>query len=66
MWDWEAYRDEDGAIDLLEAFKGRFGVYPTGQAAEYLRYTMNYQPIKSRQVAASALAMARILDLHHH
>ena len=54
------FRDEQGNIDL-------FGFYQTMHAAgnagmNMLQYTMQIQPIKSREVAALAIATASQID----
>ena len=56
---WDKYRRPDGTIDLIEAYTceciiGDF----FGNGFEYLRYVEELQLIKSRQVAAIALATA--------
>ena len=57
MINFEKYRNEDGSIHLVEAYEGEVNVYYP-KAQTFLATTMTLYPIKSRQVAALALAMA--------
>jgi hypothetical protein len=62
--DWNKYRREDGTINLVEAFEDKhcgemlFNAY---SAENFLISIENYQKIKSRQIAALALAQADII-----
>lgn len=57
--DYTKYRRQDNSIDLIKAWKD--GNHAIG--ITYLELVELYQPIKSRQVAAVALAQADLLKL---
>ena len=64
-FDFDAERREDGSIDLSRIFREhRRGMAKTRGyllAMSYLERVEHYRPIRSRQVAASVLAMADTL-----
>lgn len=58
---WEAHRREDGSIDLVAVFTEINGVSPNVRVTAYLNMIQNLQPVKSRQTAAVAIAVAYYL-----
>lgn len=60
--DWEIYRNLDGTLDLVEAFKNTYPLV-TGvsldNAISYLESAQALAKISSRQVAATLLVSAR-------
>ena len=68
MNSFEEYRNQDDTIDIVKAFSddlNRFAGYPytiaKAEALIYLQDVVDYQPIRSRQVAATALAFAEYI-----
>lgn len=56
---WDDHRDASGSINLVTAFRDQ---YPGANCpTSYLEEVMAIQPIRSRQVAATALATGRHL-----
>lgn len=65
MNNWEDYRRPDGTLDLVRCFEDSHNVkqhqYPIGytlKSITFLKSVEKIHPIKSRQVAALALAQA--------
>lgn len=59
---WELHRRQDGTINLVEAWKDETEANPySSPAIVFLNLVEEYQPIKSRQVAAVALAQADVI-----
>jgi len=59
--DWNKYRREDGTINLVEAWEDKHCgeiLYNALRIEKFLISVENYQKIKSRQIAALALAQA--------
>lgn len=59
--DWEKVRREDGTIQLMLAFREFFRTMPSASQIRYMLDVESICPIRSRQVAASVLANARVL-----
>ena len=55
---WDKYRDEQGFIDLVAAAEAHQGEKLTTEERYYLTAISEIQPIRSRQVAAMAMATA--------
>lgn len=56
MINWNRYKDRAGQINLVDAYKGLVK-QPDEDAIKYLNRVTALQPIYSRQIAASILAM---------
>jgi hypothetical protein len=66
-FDWEKYRRPDQTIDLLSAWKDlmRNEYVPHKMVVRtFIRRIEQYQPIRSRQVAATVLGMAEMIGNH--
>jgi hypothetical protein len=62
---WDEYRRTDGSIDLIKAFDEEHKTENFNKAISknFLELMQIYQPIKSRQVAALALAQAYYIGI---
>jgi hypothetical protein len=65
MIDWEKFRDSEGVIQLRSVFLDEVGFdksWPAvDKANEYLRHIEEMCPVRSRQVAAVAIATAKTI-----
>lgn len=59
--DWQRARNSDGSLDLLKAYYSNTHTGLTEKGAKFLDRTQQLRPIRSRQVAAVALALASVL-----
>jgi hypothetical protein len=55
---WELYWLEDGTLDLARIYKDVYKIEPNVAVIDFFKMANSLRPIKSRQVAALALAMA--------
>jgi len=55
----EDCRDNLGNINLIDAFRSEYVPEPTYSQREFLQEIMDIHPIRSRQLAAIALATAK-------
>jgi hypothetical protein len=58
---WDEFRGPDGTIDLVSAYRKHVSVYVHDGIIDFFQLLQALRPVKSRQVAALALAIARTL-----
>lgn len=59
--EWEKYRDQAGVINLLLIYSDLYG-YADEPVKDFFKTLETLRPVRSRQVASLALAMARSLS----